>query len=191
MLVVESKSERPQDAARSGSFWLCKCDCGAECVKMGIDLRTGDTKSCGCLKHKSRMGHGLTKTPEWNSWRGMVERCTNPNHKNYNRYGGRGITVCDRWRKFENFLEDMGNRPDGCSIERIRNDEGYGPENCTWATRGQQVRNTSASHFIEHNGVRLCITDWARRLGLSLATLLWRLETWPTERALTEIPNRK
>lgn len=141
--------------------WRCICDCGAESI-VGVDqLRSGDTQSCGCLHREvsSRIGkryishataslvkHGATRngrvTPEYSSWAGMVARCENPRHIGFERYGARGISVCPRWRgSFEAFLEDMGSRPVGCSIDRIDNDSNYEPGNCRWATHKEQRAN--------------------------------------------------
>lgn len=137
------------------------------------------------LKHgHTRNGHF---SPEYESWRGMNERCNNPNHNRYDLYGGRGIVVCERWRKFENFLEDMGLKPSPThSIDRYPNKDGnYEPVNCRWATDAEQVRNNSRTHFIEHNGIRLCLTDWALRVGMKRNTLQSRLRLgWNIEDAL-------
>lgn len=129
--------------------WLCPCSCGKFRVNSGSDLRSGNSKSCGCLR-KELLGirkykHGCTvarmRTREYNSWVAMKSRCSNPNRPCYEDYGGRGIKICERWHSFENFLADMGPRPKGTSIDRIDNDMGYFPSNCRWATRLEQNRN--------------------------------------------------
>lgn len=129
--------------------WLCECDCGRTKVILGGSLRSGYTTSCGCL-HKeiaSRKhlihGHARKKlnSPIYGSWCGMISRCTNPRNKQWDNYGGRGITVCRRWYKFKNFLADMGEAPPGLSLDRINNDGNYEPGNCRWATAKQQANN--------------------------------------------------
>lgn len=142
------------------------------------------------IKHHNAT-HGLSKTPEHNVWQLMKQRCTDPNVKNYHRYGGRGIKVCDRWlgvKGFENFLADMGRRPAGKSLERINNNKGYSPENCKWAEKLEQANNTHTNRFLTYEGKTMTIAQWAREVGLSMHTLyarLFRLK-WPIDRALTE-----
>jgi hypothetical protein len=127
--------------------WLCRCDCGNETIVQGPNLRNGNSKSCGCLRvelaisRATKHGHAK-KTATYSSWQAMIKRCTNPNTWSWKHYGGRGITVCDRWRySFENFLADMGEKPEGLTLDRINNELGYSPENCRWATPAEQFRN--------------------------------------------------
>lgn len=134
--------------------WECLCDCGKTCEIVGVSLSNGTTKSCGCLsldltaaQGRRNATHGHTKgygtTPVYSSWNNMFARCYNPKNKDYYLYGGRGIRVCDRWNRFENFLEDMGPTWEkGLTIDRYPNNDGnYEPGNCRWATRLQQVQN--------------------------------------------------
>jgi len=126
---------------------------------------------------------------EYQCWRDMKRRCYDPQHKNYKGYGGRGITVCDRWlNSFDDFVFDMGLRPSPeYSIDRIDNSKGYYIENCRWATRSEQSRNTKYTKYIEHNGITLCITDWAAKIGISQSALTHRINKygWGIEEALT------
>jgi hypothetical protein len=127
-------------------------------------------------------------------WRGMLSRCQNAKAKDYGRYGGRGITVCDRWKTFALFLADMGERPAGMTLERKDGAKGYSPENCTWATYTQQARNRRGNVHVTHEGSTATIAEWAERTGLERKTLQYRIRAgWPAERALTtpSLINRK
>lgn len=179
--------------------WRCICDCGTEKIVVGYHLQSGHTTSCGCFRYeqvsdaaKSR-GKPNFCSPEGTAWRHMIDRCSNPDHESYKNYGGRGITVCAAWlADFTNFYTDMGPRPtDEHTIERIDNNGPYTPSNCRWATRSEQAKNTRKNHYIEFDGERFTISDWSRRLGISVGTLLYRLRHWPLEQAVTLPPRAR
>jgi len=135
-----------------------------------------------------RTGTTLTCRREHVSWFHMLSRCTDRKNRQFADYGGRGITVCDRWRLFANFLADMGPKPTPKhSVERRENDKGYSPDNCYWATPSQQQRNKRNSVMLTHNGITLCLADWADRVGIPAKLLSQRLKTyrWTLERSLT------
>lgn len=169
--------------------WLCRCKCGAEKIIRSSNLKSGHTKSCGCLKEQGyNRTHGRRHTPEYCSWTGMIQRCHNPKSCQYSHYGGRGIDVCRQWRNsFEAFFEDMGDRPSKeHTIDRIDNSKGYSPDNCKWATRKEQSRNRRSNRIVNHNGKSQTVTEWSEELGISYGAILARLNRgWSTEKALT------
>lgn len=128
--------------------WLCACDCGNQLSVMAGSLRSGATVSCGCRHAEittafgpALVRHGLARTPTYRSWQSMIQRCLNENHQSFECYGGRGISVCERWTTFDGFLSDMGIRPTGTTLDRVDNDRGYEPSNCRWATGHEQTVN--------------------------------------------------
>lgn len=172
--------------------WLCRCDCGNERIVLAQNLRNGNTKACGCLNRDNpgpvaRHGHAKRdhsgrQSPTYITWFGMIARCTNQEKAAYKWYGARGITVCDQWLSFEQFLADMGERPAGKTLDRYPNNSGnYESGNCRWATRKEQSLNRRTTRMLTHDGKTLCARDWARELGMSQMTFLRRLNsgTWP------------
>lgn len=170
---------------RHGALYLCRCACSKTRTAHGSKLRSGAALSCGCRRGEQ---HGGRRRPEYKVWGAIIERCENPHSDHFDRYGGRGIRMCRRWREsFAAFLADMGARPSPQHwIERIDNDGHYEPVNCKWATRAEQARNRSNNRLITFCGESLPLVTWAERTGLSKATIEGRLRRgWPTERALT------
>lgn len=139
LVVLEKKPSRDTSSA----FWLCKCQCGTEKIISGLKLRQGNTISCGCYKksNKSHLTHGqANKSKTYKTWKEMRQRCTNPNADNYKWYGGRGIKICQEWNDYAVFLKDMGERPDGKTLDRINSDGDYEKSNCCWSTPKEQAK---------------------------------------------------
>jgi hypothetical protein len=180
-------------ALNSNATWRCRCECGGGKIVRGHALTRGATRSCGCLyrEHAGNLNrtHSLTDTREYRAWSQMKGRCFNPRVEMYPHYGGRGITVCARWRdSFEAFLADMGHCPTGFWIERNDPDGNYEPGNCRWATPKEQQRNRRNTLRLTLNGRTQAIGDWAEETGLSVATIRGRCRMgWPDERTLTTL----
>lgn len=150
-----------------------QCECGKTVVVDHLRVMAGKTKSCGCRKKDSdvsgRLVHGCSgrkRTRAYSIWTKMTQRCGNPNNPKYKNYGGRGITVCDRWLRFENFLEDMGEPGPGLSIDRINNAAGYSSENCRWATKKEQGNNTRSNVIVELDGKQMTLKQAAESAGV-------------------------
>lgn len=167
-------------------LWNCLCDCGKTTLVSCDDLKTGHKKSCGCIKIEMLIDnatrHGYAKkgvyVSEYFTYHAMIQRCNNPKNTRYKNYGGRGIKVCDRWMEsFENFLEDMGLKPTpDYSLDRFPNVNGnYEKSNCRWATVFEQASNTTKNNWIEYNGKRMIISDWAKLLNTSIGNI-WAKE---------------
>jgi hypothetical protein len=180
---------------RKPNAWQCDCDCGKQVIVIVASLMNGNTTSCGCF-HREQLRdrvrtHGGRRTPEYRIWSAIIHRCENPRAASFDRYGGRGIRVCERWREsYANFIADMGQRPTKeHSIERRDNALGYSPENCRWATRSDQARNTRRTRLVSAFGVTLCLADWADVSGVNYSTLHERLGSGePPESALLRSP---
>ena len=175
---------------RDRSYWDCLCDCGKTKRIYRSDLLCGKTRSCGCLRVRQLIARSTThghahrghQSPEYKSWANMIQRCTNHSLPEFKDYGGRGITVCKRWLDFENFLADMGRKPSNrLTIERIENAGNYEPANCRWATRKEQNNNKRSNVWVESEGRRMRLADWAVALGLSYSAIHKRFTkgTWP------------
>lgn len=164
--------------------WVCRCDCGNIGCVTTSNLRSGNSKSCGCLSVEARTAarfkHGASRTPELSTWRNMIRRCTEPKSSIFKFYGGRGIRVCDRWlgdSGFVNFLSDVGKRPSPKhTIDRIDVYGNYCPENCRWATRKEQGRNRRDNRLVTMNGQTKCLAEWSELTGLKAKTIECRLE---------------
>lgn len=183
LTVIAYVGEKVMPSGQKHRVWQCRCECGVEKNVRAPHLASGHTKSCGC----SRSIHGQAGNPAFLSWKAMVRRCSVPTEINWHNYGGRGIRVCDRWMDFENFLQDMGPRPVGASIERADNDGNYEPENCRWATRIEQGRNRRTNRLIEFNGVKNTLSSWEEETGIMSETIARRLALgWSIQDALTK-----
>ena len=179
-LVVVGRSSRQSSA---GALWVCTCDCGGEAVTTSLKLRVGHTKSCGCLNAEARRAasvtHGASKPGNrtYRSWKEMRQRCNNHNSDKWKWYGGRGIKICQRWNDFALFLADMGERPEGTSIDRINPDGDYEPSNCRWATPLQQAETNrgliqKGSEPKNKTPVKVVLASkQAANLGLSAKTI--------------------
>lgn len=190
LVVLREAGSTPKGQSK----WECICDCGNLSTVTGSNLRKRGTTSCGCKKaeNNARAGdrtrtHGLSDSRIYHSWRAMIQRCENPSNPAYPYYGGRGIKVCDRWKVFEYFLEDMGHPPSSQhSIDRIDNDLGYSAKNCRWATDLEQGRNRRNVWKVEFGGEILTIAEWAERFKIKPTTLRYRIKHgWTVEKALT------
>lgn len=190
-LTVLGLGIRPTTVKR-GTFWECICDCGNRKMIVCNAITHGKTKACGCqkkawaqhLRDYPRIKHGHTSgnfppSPTYRSWQSMKARCL-PTSASAVDYAQRGIKICEQWKRFENFLADMGERPVGTTIDRINNDGNYEPGNCRWATVGEQSYNRRTTVFLEHAGLRLPIQQWAMRIGIRACTIRRRLKCGDT-----------
>lgn len=164
---------------REGTYWICECQCGNRKSVHANSLTKGLTQSCGCF-HKevasvTHKTHGMTGTPEYRTWRAVINRCHNPQADNYMYYGARGVSVCDRWRNsFEAFYADMG-PSNGLTIERIDNSRGYEPSNCRWANLKEQSKNRSSTKWVTYKGETISFVDFAAMFDIPYNTLRNRI----------------
>lgn len=174
------------DMGRNGQiFWTCRCSCGTERMVLARLLRNGGSSSCGCNRIKHGHSNGRIKSRTYKSWEAMMQRCTNQNASDYHRYGGRGIQICEQWGSFENFLADMGVRPEGKTLDRIDNLGNYDPDNCKWSTAQEQQQNKRNCPTIEYQGKRVTVASLATSTGVPIKVLKWRLENqWDLDTAL-------
>jgi hypothetical protein len=183
LVAIKQHGER---SSRGLIQWLCKCDCGNMTLAVGNKLSNNGVKSCGCLKQESahKLGltlnktHGQSRTVEYKAWQNMITRCYNENSPNYVNYGGRGISVCGRWKNsFEKFLSDMGPKPkDSFSLERINNNRGYSPANCKWASRSEQNSNKRDIPLYEYKGKKYTCRQLCALTGVNPATFKYRIK---------------
>ena len=194
-LTVVSRAEN----SKSGKTrWHCKCDCGNECVVHGDSLKSGNTKSCGCVRreynHNKATTHGMSGTPLFAVWWAMISRCKNPNNKSYKNYGGRGIRVCDEWTHSSKFFEwaIKNGYAEGLTIERIDVNRGYEPNNCKWIPKEEQARNKTNNRMIEINGERKCLAQWCEEYSVDYFMVHQRICKlgWSPEKALNT-PKKK
>lgn len=174
------------------ALWKCICDCGNECIKLGLSLRNGRVKSCGCLHRKQldeRNRRYNIRYPRrlYYSWNGMIARCEKENASGYKDYGGRGITVCEEWHNFETFaLWALSNGyRENLTIDRINNNGNYCPENCKWSTKSEQENNKSTNRPITIDGDTKNLTQWCAIYGIKKSTVYSRLRYgWNIEKAI-------
>lgn len=190
--VIEEAPTRTQPCGHKQRYWKCICLCGRTIEIVTASLTCGRSRSCGCTHTKHGHNGKGKRTPEYRCWCHIKDRCTNPNYYQWKHYGGRGITVCERWlNSFPHFLEDMGFRPNGTSLDRIDVNGNYEPGNCRWATAQQQSSNTRRNRKFTVNGITGTISQLSRHFGIKPHTALWRLKTRHPEKAfLTPVRQR-
>lgn len=175
--------------------WQCVCDCGNHKDARAASLKKGDVKSCGCLKAECKPPdttvHGMSGYSGFKTWEGMHRRCSNPKDKDFALYGGRGIRVCEAWHDPTVFANDMGEKPNGCSLDRIDPNGDYCPENCRWATPAEQGANKRTNRMIEHDGQVLHMSEWCRRLSVKPSTVLNRLNSGMDPSLALTMPSRR
>lgn len=184
MLVILGDAEPLNNGKRLQRKVRCLCDCGKETIIHLAQLKPDRVSSCGCNRNKFPKTHGLSMTPTYRSWWGMV--CRGKGTSATKHYADKGITVCERWQTFENFLEDMGERPyPKATIERLDIMKGYSPNNCEWASYHIQARNRSNTFNVTYQGETMCVTDLARKIGMDERTFYYRVKKHGVEKAVS------
>lgn len=192
LTVIKRGDDYVSPKGYHSAAWLCRCDCGTESVVRGVYLKNGKTKSCGCLRveEPNRTTHGQSKTRLYKIWRSMRARCEREKDRNFENYGGRGVTVCDDWTQFENFMDwaYLHGYDESLSIDRIDNNGNYDPSNCRWVDMNVQANNTRHNHYITYKGATKTMSQWAKETGIGYHKLKDRINKcgWDIERALTE-----
>lgn len=190
-LIVTARAPNagPKD---TNARWYCRCDCGRQSIAYGQDLARGKVKSCGCLNASRIYKHGMARTPIHRVWISMRHRCENKFNASYHNYGGRGIFVCDEWQDFAQFYADMGQCPDGHTLERIDNNGPYSKANCRWATGVEQHNNKRTNRFVTAFGKTQTIAQWSAEFGVPWTTIRMRIEKlgWTNEQSVSE-PKRQ
>lgn len=201
LVVVSREPNRVRNNGRAKTVWLCQCDCGKERAVLAESLKSGATKSCGCLSVemfvKRATTHGYTKDKKkerlYVVWRSIIQRCENPNIPTYKYYGGKGVSICDEWHDYSKFrswaylngYDETAVRGE-CTIDRIDNNGDYEPSNCRWVCLKTQMRNRSDNRLITHNGETKSVVEWAEQTGLSPQLIYGRLnEGWSGADAIT------
>lgn len=200
LMVIKQVKSKITPSGQPQRQYLCKCECGKEIVVRSLTLRNGETKSCGCYKIERakenlksiKPKHGLRYTRVYGIWKDMKQRCCNPNARHYDRYGGRGITVCEEWKNSPEAFYDwaMANGyTDELTIDRIDNNGNYEPSNCRWISMKEQASNRINSRFLTYKGEKHTITEWAEKTGISPSTISNRLKRgWGIEETLNKAP---
>lgn len=185
-----------QKSTKKRKFWICICECGNKTTVLGDNLKGNKTKSCGCLQVENQLVQAA-KRKKWGKelfptrhvWQLMLRRCYNPKDSVFSHYGERGISVCERWHTFENFLEDMGVKPEGLSLERKNVNGNYSLENCCWATMTEQTRNRRTTKWVTINGQTKSAAEWCEIYGCDQFLFSARTSRgWDALKALTTPP---
>lgn len=187
--VVGQASDYISPGGQTHARSICLCECGRKVFVTNYNIKSGKQKSCGCvpkMKHAIRGKHGHSNSLIYAAWTAMIQRCRNPRNECYYRYGGRGIKICKRWLSFKNFLQDMGERPDGMTLDRKNNDGDYKPSNCRWATNKTQNRNSRGCVILTVLGITGCISELAEHFKIKRSAVGGRLHLgWAPEEAFT------